>query len=173
MDVDAVRSGKNDFISVMDPDIPGIRPYFEVDEEGLQTIAGLLASGQITNNGRHVQEFEKSLANYLGVKETVAVSSGSDALLLALKALSLPCGRVILPAYTYIATLNAVVQAGLEPVFCEIEGGSFTLDVKHLAEPLGAADRCPLCVAGECFWRAGRPPRDPQALRSRRSKTLV
>lgn len=141
-------SGKNNFISVMDPEIPGIRPYFEVDEEGLQTIAGLLASGQITNNGRHVQEFEKSLANYLGVKETVAVSSGSDALLLALKALSLPCGQVILPAYTYIATLNAVVQAGLEPVFCEIEGDSFTLDVKHLAELLAqqTAVRCVLPV---------------------------
>jgi perosamine synthetase len=132
----------------MDPDIPGIRPYFEVDEEGLQTIAGLLASGQITNNGRHVQEFEKSLADYLGVKETVAVSSGSDALLLALKALSLPSGRVILPAYTYIATLNAVVQAGFEPVFCEIEGGSFTLDVGHLAELLAqqTAVRCVLPV---------------------------
>jgi len=132
----------------MDPEIPGIRPYFEVDEEGLQTIAGLLASGQITNNGRQVQAFEKSLANYLGVEETVAVSSGSDGLLLAFQALSLPRGRVILPAYTYIATLNAVVQAGLEPVFCEIEGGSFTLDVKHLAELLAqqTAVRCVLPV---------------------------
>ncbi|MDR5729775.1 MAG: DegT/DnrJ/EryC1/StrS family aminotransferase [Terriglobia bacterium] len=97
-------------------------------------LAGLLASGQVTNNGIHVQDFERKLAHYLGVKETVAVSTGSDALLLALKALALARGKAILPAYTYIATLNAVVHAGLDPVFCDIDSRTFTMDPAHLAQ---------------------------------------
>jgi dTDP-4-amino-4,6-dideoxygalactose transaminase len=124
--------------------IPVIRPYFEIKEEGFQLLASLLASGQVTNNGSHVQHFERLLSDYLGVKEAVAVSTGAGALLLALKALKLPRGKAILPAYTYIATLNAVVHAGLEPVFCDIEAGTFTLDSLHLEELLGktADARC-------------------------------
>ena len=114
-------------------DIPGIRPYFEMDDEGLMEIGELLASGQITNHGRKVRLFEQLLAEFLSAKETVAVSNGSDALLLAIKALKLPPGKAILPAYTYIATLNAVVHSGLEPVFCDIDPGTFTLCPRHLA----------------------------------------
>ncbi len=113
--------------------IPGIRPYFETSDEDLDTIAGLLRSGQVTNNGPYVKEFEAKLAAYLGVEETVAVSNGSDALLLALTALRLPPGKIILPAYTFAATLNAVVHAGFVPVFSDIEPETYTLDPVHLA----------------------------------------
>ena len=112
--------------------IPNIRPYFDVDESGMRILADLLASGQVTNNGAHLRDFERKLAEYLGVRETVAVSTGSDALLLALKALALGPGKAVLPAYTYIATLNAVVHAGLTPVFCDIDPGTFTMDPAHL-----------------------------------------
>ncbi|RYD83296.1 MAG: aminotransferase class I/II-fold pyridoxal phosphate-dependent enzyme [Verrucomicrobiaceae bacterium] len=116
--------------------ISGIRPYFEFDEETLSSIATLLASGQVSNHGPQVHQFEERLAEYLGVKQTLAVSSGSDGLLLAVRALRLEPGKAILPAYTYIATLNAVVHAGLEPVFCDIEPGSFTMDPQVLSELL-------------------------------------
>jgi len=117
--------------------IPNIRPFFDINESGMRMLAGLLASGQVTNNGIHVQDFERKLAHYLGVKETVAVSTGSDALLLALKALALGRGKAILPAYTYIATLNSVVHAGLDPVFCDIDARTFTMDPGHLAQIIG------------------------------------
>jgi dTDP-4-amino-4,6-dideoxygalactose transaminase len=113
--------------------VPNIRPYFEVDAETLARVAELLASGRVTNHGPQVQAFQASLAEYLRVRETVAVGSGSDALLLSLKALGVSGGAAILPAYTYVATLNAVVQAGLTPVFCDIDPKSFTLDPAHLA----------------------------------------
>lgn len=116
--------------------IPGIRPYFEVGEEALTTIASLLKSGQVSNHGPQVHKFEELLAEYLGVDGTLAVSTGSDGLLLAVHALRLGKGKVILPAYTYIATLNAVVHAGLEPVFCDIEPRSFTMDPEVLEELL-------------------------------------
>ena len=130
------------------PDIRSIRPYFEIGEEELQGIARVLASGQVTNNGTHVQSFEHQIADYLGLREAVAVSTGADALLLALKALGLPSGKAILPAYTYVATLNAVVHAGLEPLFCDIESRSFTMDVANLEELMdGHPDvRCVLPV---------------------------
>ncbi len=116
------------------PPIRNIRPYFEIDDEALQGIGRVLASGQVTNNGTYVQSFERLVAEYLGAKETVAVSTGADALLLGLKAFRPPPGKAILPAYTYVATLNAVVHAGLEPVFCDIDAGSFTMDTGNLAE---------------------------------------
>ena len=116
--------------------IPCIRPFFDVDESLLKSVEGLLDCGRVSNNGEQVQNFERLLAQYLRVAETVAVSSGADALLLAIKALVLSPGRAVLPAYTYVATLNAVVHAGLRPVFCEIEPNSFTLDAEHLRELL-------------------------------------
>lgn len=116
--------------------ISGIRPYFEFDEGTLSTIASLLASGQVSNHGPQVHQFEERLAEYLGVKQTLAVSTGSDGLLLAVRALGLAQGKAILPAYTYIATLNAVVHAGLAPIFCDIEPESFTIDPQALAELL-------------------------------------
>jgi dTDP-4-amino-4,6-dideoxygalactose transaminase len=114
--------------------IPGIRPYFEMDGKALQAIADVLESGNASNNGPHLRNFEKALATYLGADEVAVVSNGSDGLLLALKALELRPGKAILPAYTYIATLNAVIQGGLEPIFCDIDPRTFTMDVGHVAQ---------------------------------------
>jgi dTDP-4-amino-4,6-dideoxygalactose transaminase len=115
-------------------EIPGIKPCFEMDHAAMEAIARALDSGQVTNNGPQVRAFETALAKFLGVPETAAISNGSEALMLSLKAMRLETGAVILPAYTYIATLNAVMQCGFEPVFCDIVSGSFTMDPRHLAE---------------------------------------
>lgn len=66
--------------------------------------------------------FESALAAHLGSRHAVATSSGTAALRTALAALSIGCGdEVIVPAYTFIATVNAVVVAGAVPVFAEID----------------------------------------------------
>lgn len=135
--------------------IPGIRPYFELIESDMKEIFDLLTSGQVTNNGCQVQMFEKELAAYLGVRETVAVSNGSDALLISLRIISKPGHKVILPAYTYVATLNAVVHSGMEPVFCDIEPGSFTMDPTHLSELLKIHGRVTCVIPVNVF---GIPP---------------
>lgn len=114
--------------------IPGIRPYFETTEELFTTLSRILDSGQVTNHGPQVHRFEELVAEYLHTNHVLAVSSGSDGLLLGLKALRLEGGKAVLPAYTYIATLNAVVHAGLEPVFCDIEANSFTMEPRCLAD---------------------------------------
>lgn len=74
------------------------------------------------------KEYEKSLSDYIGVKHTLGVTSGTASLVVALKAAGVGVGdKVIIPACTFIATAGAVVAAGAVPVFCDIDD-SFTID---------------------------------------------
>ncbi len=136
--------------------VPWVRPIFEGIEGSLADIRVALTSGQASNDGPQVRELERRLARYLGSPECVAVSSGSAALTLAIHALGIPAGsKAVLPGFTFIATLNAVVQAGLTPVFCEVEPDTWTLDPAHLRELLAADPGIRLVVAVNVF---GVPP---------------
>ncbi|MEJ2205099.1 MAG: DegT/DnrJ/EryC1/StrS family aminotransferase, partial [Gemmatimonadota bacterium] len=69
--------------------------------------------------GPEVSGLEEELAEYLGVRFAVGCASGTDALLLPLRALELgPEAEVIVPSFTFFATAGAVVNAGLRPIFC-------------------------------------------------------
>jgi len=70
---------------------------------------------------KDVEEFEERLAKYVGTKYAVALSSGTDAIFLALKALGIK-GKVALPCRTFKATCGAVVNAGCEPVLYDMDG---------------------------------------------------
>lgn len=109
------------------PPIPEIRPLFEPTPQLLRTFHRILESGKVTNGGPHVHRLEAQAASYLGVEDVVATSTGTDALTLILRALGLR-GKAVLPAFTFMATLNAVVAVGLEPVLCDIDEQTFTLD---------------------------------------------
>jgi dTDP-4-amino-4,6-dideoxygalactose transaminase len=135
--------------------VPWVRPDFEVDGALLAQIQGALVAGRVTNGGPLVQEFERCLAAYLGVEDCVAVSSGSAALLLAVQALGIPGAKAMLPSFTFIATLNALVHAGITPVFCDIEPDTWTLSPAHLARLLGADRDIRLVVGVNVF---GVPP---------------
>jgi dTDP-4-amino-4,6-dideoxygalactose transaminase len=85
--------------------------------------------------GPTVEAFEKQIAERVGVRHGVGCASGTDALLLALKALQLePGDEVILPSFTFFATAGAVWNAGLRPVFCDIDPITFNIT----AETAGA-----------------------------------
>ncbi len=112
--------------------IPFVLPEFHCSDDLLDNIRNILESGIVTNNGPIVRRFEEQMATYMGAKHVVAVSSGSMALLLSLTALDLKPGKVVLPAYTYISTLNAIVHRGLEPLFCDIDPTTYTMDPDHL-----------------------------------------
>ncbi len=79
--------------------------------------------------GNKVKEFEKKFSSYTGSRHTLGVASGLDALLLALKALDLPSGsEVIVPSNTYIATILAILNAGLKPVLVEPDIRTYNID---------------------------------------------
>lgn len=87
--------------------------------------------------GDSVQTFEREFADYCGSKYFIGLASGLDALLLALKALDFKSGsEVIVPSNTYIATVLAILQAGLKPVLAEPDIHSYNLDLENIEKAI-------------------------------------
>ena len=95
--------------------------YLEVEREFKEGIEKIFEKMQLFL-GENVREFEKEFAKYCGIKYFVGVSSGTDALHLALRSINVKEGdEVILPSFTFIATLEAVWMVGAKPVFADID----------------------------------------------------
>lgn len=87
------------------------------------------------SHGRKVAEFEAALAEWTGARHVVGVNSGTDALVLLLRAGGLrPADQVIVPAFSFIASASAVVLAGGQPVFADIDPLSYAIDPQSLAQ---------------------------------------
>ncbi|UCC26813.1 MAG: DegT/DnrJ/EryC1/StrS family aminotransferase [Gemmatimonadales bacterium] len=83
--------------------------------------------------GPEVDAFESAMAEYVGAPHAIGVASGTDALLLPLRALEPRAGdEVILPAFTFFATAGAAWNAGFTPVFCDVDPDSFNVTVETL-----------------------------------------
>jgi dTDP-4-amino-4,6-dideoxygalactose transaminase len=80
----------------------------------------MFASKWLTNNGRLVQDLEQKLADYFNVKHCIAMSNGTVALELAIRA-NVMHGEVIVPSMTFIATAHALQWQGIKPVFADID----------------------------------------------------
>lgn len=84
--------------------------------------------------GAEVDAFEKEAAQFLGAKHAISVSSGTDAILVALMALDLtPGDEVICPSFTFFATAGCIARAGATPVFADSLADSFNLDPADVA----------------------------------------
>jgi len=81
----------------------------------------------LSNSGPLVLEFERRIADYLGVKHCVAMCNGTIALEIAIRALGMT-GEVIIPSYTFIATAHALHWQGITPVFADIDPETHNLD---------------------------------------------
>jgi dTDP-4-amino-4,6-dideoxygalactose transaminase len=147
-----------------------VRPIFADDETLLADIRLALSTGRVTNDGPHLREFERRLAHYLGVEDCVVVSSGTAALILATWALGLQGAKAVLPSFTFMATLNALVHAGMTPVFCDIDPDTWTLSPTHLSALLAVDAEIRLVVPVNVF---GVPPDLPGIARAMRGSSAV
>jgi len=99
--------------------IPIARPVLGSEEE--EAVRKVLQSGMLVQ-AQKVKSFEGAFADYIGVEHAVAVTNGTIALDLALKALNLsPRDEVIVPAFSFVATANCVLFQGAKPVFADID----------------------------------------------------
>lgn len=106
--------------------IPHYRPSF--GQEEITAVTGVVRSGQIAQDGQ-VRSLEQMFSQNLGRRYACAVSSGTTALILALKALKVGAGdEVIIPSYTCTALWQAVTAVAAIPVYAEIENETFNLD---------------------------------------------
>jgi dTDP-4-amino-4,6-dideoxygalactose transaminase len=101
-----------------------------------EAIDGILESGQFVL-GPNVSAFEEEAARYLGVRETIGVGNGTDAIVLVLNALEIgPGDEVICPAFTFYATAEAIARVGATPVFADIDPSTLNLDPERVAEQI-------------------------------------
>ena len=112
--------------------IPVTTPYFDGEEQ--KAAAEAISSGWVAQ-GPRVAEFEKQIAAHEGIKEGVATTSCTTALHLAMVAQGLGPGMdAIAPAFTFVATENAIVAAGATPVMTDIHQETFNIDVEKTRE---------------------------------------
>ena len=94
----------------------------------VQAAIGRVCSSQQFILGREVRELELRMARYTGCEHGIGVSSGTDALLLALMALGIGAGdAVITSAFTFFATAGTIARLGARPIFCDIDPDTFNL----------------------------------------------
>jgi len=112
------------------------RQYRSIKEEIDRAIRRVVESGRFIL-GPEVEAFEQEIAAYLGVKHAIGVASGTDALLLSLKALGIgPSDGVIVPSFTFFATAGVVVNVGATPIFVDIDPQTFNINPESVKEVL-------------------------------------
>ena len=117
-----------------------ILPYGRqwIDESDIQAVVNVLRSDWITT-GPMVETFEKAIAEFVGAKYAVALSSGTAALHAAMYAAEIRKGdQVLVPPMTFVATANAVVFQGGTPSFVDVESATLLADPAKIAEKIGS-----------------------------------
>lgn len=100
-------------------------------EEYIDEIKSMWDSHWLTNMGPKHKQFQEDLCKYMGVENIELLTNGHMAIELTLQALNLQ-GEVITTPFTFASTTHAIVRNGLEPVFCDIDPITFTMDVEKL-----------------------------------------
>jgi len=131
------------------------------NRETFMRLAGEMFDRQwLSNNGPLVQEFERRVASYLGVKHCVAMCNGTIALEIAICALGMT-GEVIVPSWTFVATAHALYWQGITPVFADIDPHTHNLDpdaVRRMITPRTSG------IIGVHLWGRAAPVDELQSI---------
>jgi perosamine synthetase len=148
--------------------IPISRP--QLGPEEAQAVAKVLASGHLAT-GPVVKQFEQEFAQYTGAKHGVAMANGTVAIQAALEAVGVgPGDEVVVPAFTFIATANAVLYVGATPVFADVEEATF--NVTAATVEAAAGPRTKAVIAVHLFGHPA-PMAELEALCKRRGWKLI
>lgn len=121
-------------------------------KELLETMSRVTDSG-VFIMGPELDALERELCSYTGAGHALGVSSGTDALLLALMALGVgPGDEVVTSTFSFFATAGTIARLGAKPVFVDIDPASFNLDVQKLEAKLTKKTKCllPVHIYGQC-----------------------
>lgn len=103
-----------------------VRPLLPDFSEMTAAVQDVFQTGMVTK-GKYLRAFEEAVAQHLGVKHAIGVSSCTSGLMLTYKGLGLS-GDVVVPSFTFMATVSSLVWCGLRPIFADVNPGSTNLD---------------------------------------------
>jgi len=114
-----------------------VKPYFPLEDINIikQEIEQILLSGMISNS-KYVMNFERRFAEICGVKEAVAVNTGTAALEMALQCLEIENKEILVPTNTFIATVSSIIRSGAKPKLTDIDTKSLCINVESIQEKL-------------------------------------
>lgn len=129
-------------------------PIMQVSLSGneMQYVSNCISTGWISSQGSYVKEFEKLFAAYCGAPYALAVSNGTTALHLALACLKIgPGDEVIVPDFTFAASINAVLYTGATPVLVDVSLDTWTIDIEQLEAAITAKTKAimPVHIYGQ------------------------
>lgn len=123
-----------------------------LEAELKEVFARVLGTGRFIL-GEEVEAFERECAEYIGAKHAISISSGTDALLIALMALGIgPGDEVLCPAFTFFATAGCISRTGAVPVFCDVREDDFNIDLESAAARVTPRTKAimPVHLFGQC-----------------------
>lgn len=142
-------------MSIASSDVPLCdlnQQFRELQPQLEDAVKRVLSSGQVIN-GPDVAAFEKESAAYCGTKHAIGCANGTDAISLALAALDIgPGDEVILPPFTFFATVGCVCRIGATPVFAEIDPVSYNMNPDAIRAKVTSKTRAilPVHLYGQC-----------------------
>lgn len=110
--------------------------YPSVGKEELDEVKKVFKSGWL-GMGNKVKNFETEIGKYLGAKNVVAVNTGTSALHIALVSAGIKNGdEVIVPSLTYVASIQAIINAGAKPIFCDVEIETLNISIDDIKKKI-------------------------------------
>ena len=140
--------------------IPVGQFYFPSWERYSAAFKGVFDRQFYTNQGPLAMQLEEKLQNYLGVKNAICVTNATIGLIMAAEAMELS-GKVIVPAFTFIASAQSLGWAGIEPVFCDIETDTQQIDLSSVGALI---DDDVSAIMGVNLWGGSCDPKGLESL---------